>query len=479
MKLKYLFLLCVLIQFPVKSQTKVKWTHTKNISIFAGRLIKNGDVKKWWNAGTASKEKLPKKTNGWVQARISEPKGARILGLSEQNTDPSWNSVQYGLYIRENGTIQILEKGKVVFTSKEKVEKGDIIKVERKEGVLHYKKNKEIVYSSKKTFHNALYVDIAMYTPETYLQAVKLNKGVTYVPKNSTVRTSQATPIKKDLPINFKKIHTTISIEHVTDADITALNQLKDKATLKIKLGREIGQEEFDTLCSKLTWIRRFDFGSSFEKIKNFGALENLVALERIYFSYLRRTADDPFDLQILKNAKNLEVIEATGMSFINANALQDMNQLKRVILNSGSIDGFGFLKGKSHITNLQIPNIMDAPNLYTIIGQLKSLEELYLMVSEKMVTSENLKELKTLKNLKWLFISGKVFSDNTLDIAPLEQMTALETLFVSDYNVPDLSPLTSCKNLVFVSVHKNTQKDQIDKLQAALPELEIKVSAH
>ena len=467
MKTTYLFMLCLFIQYGLKAQTNITWTNAKNINIKGGKLIKNGDVKAWWNAGIASEEYISANTDGWVKAVVTKPKGAKILGLSSQNEETAWNTVEYGLYVMGNGTIQILEKGKIIFTSKVKVNKGDLIQVERKSDQIRYKKNNDVVYTSKKKSTSVLFADISMYAPGAEFSGLSIysneekRKGTTVVAG----------------PLNFEKIHTTISISYCTDADIAALNQLENKNELEFQLNSNITQEDFDKICTDLPWIRKFDFESSLGSLNNIDALKNLKMLEKIDFSYSDKTEGNPIDLSVIKDAENIKVLESNVIHLTNSSTLEGLINLEKVILKYGSIDSHNFLRGKTGIKELQISNVNDNQELYTIIGELKALENLHLEKGEKIITTENLKPLAGLKNLKWLFIPGNSFSEDPLDITSLGEMTALETLFISDYKVDDLTPLMACKSLSFIKVHKGTTEEQIKKLQTSLPELEINVS--
>ncbi|WP_394748830.1 leucine-rich repeat domain-containing protein [Spongiimicrobium salis] len=471
MKTTYLLMLCILIHITVKAQTKINWTNTKNISIKGNKLIKNGDVKAWWNAGTASEEAIGANKDGWTQATITKPKGAKILGLSSQNTEFTWDTVEFGLYVKGNGSIQILEKGKVIFTSKVKVEKGDLVKVERKSGKILYKRNNDIVYTSKKESKSKLFTDISMYAAGAEFSGISMSSNA----KKASIEEAE------DAPLHFKTYGKRVVIEHFTDADLAAIQKLEKKEQIDIKLGREISQAEFEAICTGLPWIRKFDFGSAFEKIEHIGPLEHLKELEEISFSYLRRTDENPFDLSVFKEAKNLKIFDAIGISFINADALIGKNDIEEFRLDGGSMDDYTFLKGQSKIKILRIPNKMDKAEFYPIVGTLKSLEWLNISsVGEKGITEADFTALEGLKNLTSLYIpekSGSSFESETTNASHFSGMEQLESFYISSFLIADLSPLKSCKNLKYIEVHRKTDPKQIDLLKKELPELEVKVS--
>ena len=62
-----------------------------------------------WNSGAFTTNSVA--NNGWIEASTNVTNQYKILGLSNTNPDATNTSIQFGLYLRGDGNIEILESG--------------------------------------------------------------------------------------------------------------------------------------------------------------------------------------------------------------------------------------------------------------------------------------------------------------------------------------------------------------------------------
>ncbi|HPJ01941.1 MAG TPA: hypothetical protein PKU80_03790 [Candidatus Limiplasma sp.] len=98
-----------------------------------------------------------------------------------------------------------------------------------------------------------------------------------------------------------------------------------------------------------------------------------------------------------------------------------------------------------------------------------------WLIVIDSKVPLTDISPLKDLMDLEYI----ELFMQNITDISPLANHEKLLDLNLSHNDITDLSPLYSCVNLerLYISVNPNLTQEEIDKLQAVLPDLRIEHS--
>jgi hypothetical protein len=125
-------------------------------------LQKRGDVRTEWNAGAISQQNFY--NDGWVEFKFLDYKYA-IMGLAVHNTSVSPATINYGIYAHINGYLYIYENG----IQLSNVGKGlpihpqysatDVLRVERSNGVVYYKKNGVVFYTSTIPSSGPLHAD--------------------------------------------------------------------------------------------------------------------------------------------------------------------------------------------------------------------------------------------------------------------------------------------------------------------------------
>ena len=160
---------------PVGTPEPVQWTSLVQASA-NGNTIKKTSSSGAWNAGGFSVNGLNAGQDGWVEFKVSAPPNGRMIGFSAQNTNADYGTIDYALYTyTTDATVHVYEHGSYkgalgTYTS------SDIFSVERKDGVIYYKKNNQIIYTSGTKSTGPIYVDCSLFTPNTTFIDVKLFK---------------------------------------------------------------------------------------------------------------------------------------------------------------------------------------------------------------------------------------------------------------------------------------------------------------
>jgi parallel beta-helix repeat protein len=137
------------------------WTNAAGVLVTGNSLSKTA-VTKWGNAGAVSTKFLPS-GNGYVEFRVTETNLRRILGLSNGDTNVTYSDVDFGLYLNLDGLIKVYEKGSLRGTFGAYAT-GDILRVSVEAGVVTYRRNGTLFYTSKVAPTYPLLVDTALYS---------------------------------------------------------------------------------------------------------------------------------------------------------------------------------------------------------------------------------------------------------------------------------------------------------------------------
>ncbi len=153
------------------------WDDLVNTTASSNTLTKTSGGKNW-NAGAADiTNVIPASTDGWAEFTITEAKKRMVFGLSPSNADVNYNSIHFGVNIKFNNTLGILESGVVKPTASLGYSPGDVIRVERTGTTIEYKKNGTTFYTSLVSSSTQLLVDVTMYDPNGVVSNLMVNTG--------------------------------------------------------------------------------------------------------------------------------------------------------------------------------------------------------------------------------------------------------------------------------------------------------------
>ena len=126
------------------------------------------------NAGAVSTQQVAS-GNGYVEVTASETSTYRMFGLSNGNTDTSYQDIDFGLDLAP-GTLYVFEKGvnKGAFGS---YATGDLLRVAVVGGVVKYSRNGTVFYTSTQAPSYPLLVDTWLYYLGATLNNVVIASG--------------------------------------------------------------------------------------------------------------------------------------------------------------------------------------------------------------------------------------------------------------------------------------------------------------
>ncbi|MCE2995827.1 MAG: hypothetical protein LW863_09530, partial [Flammeovirgaceae bacterium] len=152
----------------------ITWTNVVNATLDAGVAIYPSPATTTWGSGASSLDRLQAGANGWVEFKALAQEQA--IGLSENDVNANWQSVQYGFFVTGSGasyTYTVIENG-ITKTTAAALTTTDVLRVERINNIIYYKKNGTQVYSSATTSTTSLVVDITL-NKSAYLVIPKIS----------------------------------------------------------------------------------------------------------------------------------------------------------------------------------------------------------------------------------------------------------------------------------------------------------------
>jgi hypothetical protein len=146
------------------------WTNHVGVIVDGNSLTKNAP-NRFGNAGAATADSLA--SDGFAEFSTAENNTTKVAGLSSGDTDQNRGDVDYGFYLQDSGTIQILESGlnRGSFGS---YVAGDTFKVQVEKSKVTYWKNGSLLFTSSLTPSFPLLLDTALSTDGATITDVTL-----------------------------------------------------------------------------------------------------------------------------------------------------------------------------------------------------------------------------------------------------------------------------------------------------------------
>ena len=143
------------------SVEEVVWQYSAlNNVISSGNNLTKIQSDGQWNGGAASLNKVY--DNGYLEFKAAETNKYRMIGLSNTNANNDYQTIQFAVYLQNNGTVNIYESsvnrgGFGAYST------GDIFRIAIENGVVKYYKNNVIFYSSTVAPVLPLLADVSIY----------------------------------------------------------------------------------------------------------------------------------------------------------------------------------------------------------------------------------------------------------------------------------------------------------------------------
>ena len=154
---------------PAPPIADVVWENRMGVSVSGNSLSKTGSGMAW-DAGAVSTAIIAWGT-GYVEFTATETTSHRMCGLGNGDSGQGYSDIEYALYLTGGGSVAIYESGvgRGFFGS---YVSGDRFRVEVGGGVVRYKKNGVVFYTSTATPHYPLLVDTSLFSPGATLTNV-------------------------------------------------------------------------------------------------------------------------------------------------------------------------------------------------------------------------------------------------------------------------------------------------------------------
>ncbi|MFQ5470863.1 MAG: hypothetical protein ACE5EH_11240 [Gammaproteobacteria bacterium] len=148
---------------------EVSWKELHGVKIDGRNLVKIGG--EGWNAAATSAQYLG--GDGAIEFMVSNVDQALMFGLSHDNPDVRYETIDHAVFLTTYGEIKVYEAGLYV-GDYGMYQQFDIFSVERKDDQIFYKKNDAIFYISKKEAHDRLFVDTSLFSENASVSDIVL-----------------------------------------------------------------------------------------------------------------------------------------------------------------------------------------------------------------------------------------------------------------------------------------------------------------
>lgn len=145
-----------------QSTENVSWTNVVGVAVNGNSLTKRATGDVWGNAGASSTQSLSS-GDGYVEFTASETSSYRMIGLSQGDANQGYQELDFAFYLGVSGYLYIYENNVPVYFAGFYTT-GDTLRVAVESGVVKYRQNGTLLYTSGATPNYPLLVDTSFYT---------------------------------------------------------------------------------------------------------------------------------------------------------------------------------------------------------------------------------------------------------------------------------------------------------------------------
>jgi alpha-tubulin suppressor-like RCC1 family protein len=152
----------------------VVWANDVGVTVSGSDLNKSGAT--GWTSGAISANTI-EAADGFMEFTASETNTTRVAGLSAGDSDQAWQDIDFGIELRDDAVVEIVESGtsRGTFGS---YAADDRLRVELRAGAITYYRNGGLIYSSTVSPGYPLRVDTALYSAGATLADVTLDSTI-------------------------------------------------------------------------------------------------------------------------------------------------------------------------------------------------------------------------------------------------------------------------------------------------------------
>ncbi len=149
----------------------VTWTNAVGVTVTGNSLTATGNG--WNTAGAVSTQSIAS-GDGYVETTVSETSTYRMIGLSHGDTNQDYSDIDFALYPAAGGALYVYEDGvsRGYFSN---YATGDTLRVAVEGGVVKYRKNGTLLYTSTVAPTYPLLVDTSLYSYGSTLNNVLIS----------------------------------------------------------------------------------------------------------------------------------------------------------------------------------------------------------------------------------------------------------------------------------------------------------------
>ncbi|MFZ6011289.1 MAG: RHS repeat-associated core domain-containing protein [Bacteroidota bacterium] len=163
---------------------RVNWTELANVVANDSKKITKNAGASDWIAGAVSSQVLPAGQDGFVEVTYSGGSNYRVIGLSDQNTNAHYNTIDYGFFAGAlsetySQNLSVYENGAARYGFTSKLAVGDKLRVERRGTTIYYKVNGVTIYTSAVPSTTPLMADFSLNYTNSFIYDAKISFGNT------------------------------------------------------------------------------------------------------------------------------------------------------------------------------------------------------------------------------------------------------------------------------------------------------------
>lgn len=155
------FLIFYLFCNQIHAQSPITWTGaSSNAQVNGNSVTMTGGTK--WTQGAYSSESIAANTSGYIECTVQATNKGYMFGLAiPPNNGQSFTSIDYAIFARPDGILNIFENGSIVFSNGGNYSVNDVLRVEREDSDIKYYRSGNLIYTSATSSNTELIADIS------------------------------------------------------------------------------------------------------------------------------------------------------------------------------------------------------------------------------------------------------------------------------------------------------------------------------